>query len=148
MMVALLVAIGLGVQNFFHVSWGTGQHGANLPSEKILVPTLKHWYAYQMIYPWSIFFVKAPSQALYHRIFDQTKLRYTVYTVAVFVTIFTVVVFFVNVERLKRLVMAYADLLGIRMSEQSVSSVGTDLPSRLQQSTCKTFFDRVDQHFD
>ncbi|KAH4999209.1 hypothetical protein HBI24_181730 [Parastagonospora nodorum] len=96
MMVALLVAIGLGAQNFFHVSWGTGQHGANLPFEKILVPTLKHWYAYQMIYPWSLFFVKASILALYHRIFDQTKFRYTVYAVAVFVTIYTLVVFLVN----------------------------------------------------
>ena len=111
MMVALLVAIGLGAQNFFHVSWGTGQHGANLPFEKILVPTLKHWYAYQMIYPWSLFFVKASILALYHRIFDQTKFRYTVYAVAVFVTIYTLVVFLVNVKRLKGLVIAYADII-------------------------------------
>jgi hypothetical protein len=102
MVAALLVAMGLGVQNFFHISWGTGQHGADLPFEKILVPTLKHWYAYQMIYPWSLFFVKASILALYHRIFTQTKFRYTVYAVAVFVTMYTVVVFFVNVGRPKR----------------------------------------------
>jgi len=39
-------------------------------------------------------------------------------------------------------------LPGIRMSKQSVSSVGTDLPSRLQQPACNIFLDRVDQHFD
>jgi hypothetical protein len=74
------------------------QHGANLPFEKILLPTLKHWYAYQMIYPWSLFFVKASILALYHRIFTQTKLRYWIYAVTIFVTIYTVVVFFVNVS--------------------------------------------------
>lgn len=39
-------------------------------------------------------------------------------------------------------------LPGIRMSEQSVSSVSSDLPGRLQQSACNIFLDRVDQHFD
>lgn len=102
MVAALLVAIGLGVQNFFHISWGTGQHGADLPFEKILVPTLKHWYAYQMIYPWSLFFVRASILALYHRIFTQTKFRYTAYVVAVLVTMYNVVVFFANVGRPKR----------------------------------------------
>jgi hypothetical protein len=97
MVAALVVAIGMGVQNGFHVSWGTGQHGADLPFEKILVPTLKHWYAYQMVYPWSLFFVKASILALYHRIFTQMRFRYAVYAVTVFVTIYTIVVFFVNV---------------------------------------------------
>ncbi|KAJ4291959.1 hypothetical protein N0V90_009857 [Kalmusia sp. IMI 367209] len=62
----------------------------------ILVPTLKHWYAYQMVYPWSLFFVKASILALYHRIFTHTKFRYAVYVVTAFVTMYTIVVFFVN----------------------------------------------------
>jgi|TARA_R110002003_G_scaffold116_14_gene10195 hypothetical protein len=51
------------------------------------------------VYPWALFFVKASILALYHRIFTQAKLRYTVYAVTVFVTFYTVVVFFVNVTR-------------------------------------------------
>ncbi|KAI4647243.1 uncharacterized protein J4E79_010394 [Alternaria viburni] len=53
-------------------------------------------YAYQLVYPWALFFVKASILALYHRIFTQTKFRYTVYGVAAFVAIQTVVVTFVN----------------------------------------------------
>jgi hypothetical protein len=73
------------------------QHGIDLDFAAILVPTLKHWYAYQMVYPWSLFFVKASILALYHRIFTQTRFRYLVYGVSVFVSIYTIVVFFVNV---------------------------------------------------
>ncbi|KAF2030696.1 hypothetical protein EK21DRAFT_111573 [Setomelanomma holmii] len=96
MLIALVVAIALGIMNGFHISWGTGQHGADLDLFVILVPTLKHWYAYQLVYPWALFFVKASILALYHRIFTQTKFRYTVYAVTGFVTTYTVVVFFVN----------------------------------------------------
>lgn len=64
----------------------------------ILIPTLKHWYAYQMVYPWALFFVKASILALYHRIFTQTNFRRAVYAVTVFVSIYTIVVFFVNVS--------------------------------------------------
>ncbi|KAF2117014.1 hypothetical protein BDV96DRAFT_644451 [Lophiotrema nucula] len=96
MVAALVVAIGMGIMNGFHVSWGTGRHGSDLDLLTILVPTLKHWYAYQMVYPWSLFFVKASILALYHRIFTQTKFRYTVYVVTGFVTLYTIIVFFVN----------------------------------------------------
>jgi hypothetical protein len=74
------------------------QYGADLPFDKILIPTLKHWYAYQLIYPWSLFFAKASILALYHRIFMQTKFRYLVYAATTFVTIYTLVAFFVNVR--------------------------------------------------
>jgi hypothetical protein len=50
-----------------------------------------------MVYPWSLFFVKASILALYHRIFTQTRFRYLVYAVSAFVSIYTIVVFFVNV---------------------------------------------------
>ncbi|KAF1980067.1 hypothetical protein BU23DRAFT_585902 [Bimuria novae-zelandiae CBS 107.79] len=85
MLGALIIAIGMGIQNGFHVSWGTGRHGSDLDLLAILVPTLKHWYAYQLVI-----------LALYHRIFTQTKFRRVVYAVTAFVTIYTVVVFFVN----------------------------------------------------
>lgn len=74
------------------------RHGADLDLAVILIPTLKHWYAYQMVYPWALFFVKASILALYHRIFEGTKFRRIVYGVTGFVTVYTIVVFFVNVR--------------------------------------------------
>jgi hypothetical protein len=93
------------------------QHGADLDFAAILVPTLKHWYAYQLIYPWSLFFVKASILALYHRIFIQTKFRYTVYGVTAFVTIYTIVVFFVNVGDHLNLSQLVLTMTGFRMQE-------------------------------
>lgn len=117
MVAALAVAVGMGIMNSFHVSLGTGyvrkglllpynvsqltrsrRHGADLDLTKVLVPTLKHWYAYQMVYPWALFFVKASILALYYRIFKQTNFRYAVYLVAAFVSVYTIVTFFVNVS--------------------------------------------------
>ncbi|KAL5385527.1 hypothetical protein DPSP01_004640 [Paraphaeosphaeria sporulosa] len=96
MLCALVVAIGMGIQNGFHISWGTGRHGSDLDFLVILQPTLKHWYAYQIVYPWSLFFVKASILALYHRIFTKTKFRRLVYAVGAFVATYTLVVTFVN----------------------------------------------------
>ncbi|KAI4614283.1 uncharacterized protein J4E87_009503 [Alternaria ethzedia] len=98
MVAAWLVSVSLGIQNGFLVSWGTGEsrHNADLDASIILIPTFKHWYAYQLVYPWALFFVKASILALYHRIFTQTKFRYTVYGVAAFVAVQTIVVTFVN----------------------------------------------------
>jgi hypothetical protein len=62
------------------------------------IPTLKHFYFYQLVYPLALFFVKASILALYHRIFVLVKFRYKVYSVAAFVTVWTIVVIFVNVS--------------------------------------------------
>ncbi|KAE9992261.1 hypothetical protein EG327_009639 [Venturia inaequalis] len=93
---ALAIAIALGVMNGFHVSLGTGRHVSDLDLEETLIPTLKHWYAYQIVYPWTLFFVKASILAHYHRIFRRTKFCNAVYIVSMFVTVFTLVAFFVN----------------------------------------------------
>jgi hypothetical protein len=61
------------------------------------IPTLKHFYFYQLVYPLALFFVKASILALYHRIFERAKFRYKIYSVAAFVTVYTIVVLFVNV---------------------------------------------------
>jgi hypothetical protein len=61
------------------------------------IPTLKHFYFYQLVYPLALFFVKASILALYHRIFELVNFRYKVYSVAVFVTVYTIIVLFVNV---------------------------------------------------
>jgi len=113
MLAALVVALALVVMNSIHVGWGTGQecrfeiledwlrlfsqHGADLDFVVILVPTLKHWYAYQMVYPWALAFTKNSILAFYHRIFPQKNFRRMIYAVAGFVTVYTFVCFFVNV---------------------------------------------------
>lgn len=76
----------------------TRRHGSDLDFPVILGPTLKHWYAYQIVYPWSLFFVKAGILALYHRIFTKTRFRRLVYAVGAFVSTYTIVVTFVNVR--------------------------------------------------
>ncbi|XTI83124.1 hypothetical protein V2W45_1228276 [Cenococcum geophilum] len=96
MVAAWVVTTGMGIMNVFHISWGTGQHTQDLPLMTILIPTLKHWYAYQLVYPWALFFVKASILALYHRIFTQKNFRLAVYCVTAFVLSYTIAVFFVN----------------------------------------------------
>ena len=117
MVAAWVVTTGMGIMNVFHISWGTGsgapnaasghfepkltylrQHTQDLPLMVILIPTLKYWYAYQLVYPWALFFVKASILALYHRIFTQKNFRLAVYCVTAFVSSYTIVVFFVNVR--------------------------------------------------
>ncbi|KAH7408602.1 hypothetical protein DE146DRAFT_777143 [Phaeosphaeria sp. MPI-PUGE-AT-0046c] len=73
---ALVLAIAMGIQNGFLVSWGTGfTFRDNFdPDSEALASIL----------------------ALYHRIFTQGRFKYAVYSVAAFVTIYTIVVFFVN----------------------------------------------------
>jgi hypothetical protein len=108
------------------------QHGADLDFAKILVPTLKHWYAYQMVYPWSLFFVKASILALYHRIFTQTKFRYSVYVVSAFVTTYTIVVFFVNVWHSSESNHTLLTVAGFRVQDLSFQSVGANISSGVQ----------------
>ncbi|KAL2863122.1 uncharacterized protein BJX67DRAFT_267381 [Aspergillus lucknowensis] len=93
---ALAVTIGMGVMNGFHVAMGTGQHLVDLPLEKILVPTLKHWYVYQLIYPIAVGLVKFSILSQYYRIFEVKHFRLQVIVVGVFVLVYTVVCIFVN----------------------------------------------------
>jgi uncharacterized membrane protein YuzA (DUF378 family) len=51
-----------------------------------------------MVYLWVLFFVKASILTLYHRIFPDTRFRRIIYAVAGFVTVYTIVVFFLNVS--------------------------------------------------
>ena len=74
------------------------RHGSDLNLEEVLIPTLKHWYAYEMVYPWTLFFVKASILALHRRISQQTNLRFAVYIVTTFILLYTIVAFFVNVS--------------------------------------------------
>ncbi|KAF9889994.1 hypothetical protein FE257_006674 [Aspergillus nanangensis] len=93
---ALAVAIGMGIMNGVHISYGTGRHFTDLPLQEILIPTLKHWYVYQLIYPISIGLVKFSILAQYYRIFEVRKFRILVVSVAVFVLLYTIITIFVN----------------------------------------------------
>ncbi|KAJ6004286.1 hypothetical protein N7499_000355 [Penicillium canescens] len=92
----LFVTIAMGVMNGFHISFGTGRHMADLDIPTILLPTLKHWYAYQLVYPLAIGLVKFSILAQYYRIFPARGFRIATAAVALFVFIYTVVVIFVN----------------------------------------------------
>ncbi|KAH7386866.1 hypothetical protein DE146DRAFT_184936 [Phaeosphaeria sp. MPI-PUGE-AT-0046c] len=96
MVAALFVTIAMGIMNAFHISWGTGRHIKDIHVPSMRIPNLKHFYFYQLVYPLALFFVKASILALYHRIFKLANFRWKVYAVAGFVSVFTIVVLFVN----------------------------------------------------
>ncbi|KAL2786163.1 hypothetical protein BJX66DRAFT_328761 [Aspergillus keveii] len=85
---ALAVTIGMGVMNGFHIAMGTGQHLSDLAPVlgQVLVPTLKHWYAYQLVYPITV--------GLYYRIFEVQNFRRQVIAVGIFVAVYTIVCIF------------------------------------------------------
>jgi hypothetical protein len=64
---------------------------------EILIPTLKHWYAYQLVYPFALFLVKCVFLATYRRIFVHHTLRMLLWTTATLISVQTLVVIFVNV---------------------------------------------------
>ncbi|KAH8429315.1 uncharacterized protein LDX57_006982 [Aspergillus melleus] len=94
---ALAVTVAMGIMSVFNVSFGTGRHVNDLPLHEILVPTLKHWYAFQIVYPVAIGLANFSILAQYHRIFVKPNFRHVVVGVAKFVLIYTIIVVFVNV---------------------------------------------------
>lgn len=74
------------------------RHVKDLHVPSMRIPNLKHFYFYQLVYPVALFFVKASILALYHRIFKLANFRWKVYAVAGFVSVYTIVVLFVNVS--------------------------------------------------
>jgi hypothetical protein len=65
---------------------------------KILIPTLKYWYVYQLVYPVAIGLVKFSILAQYYRIFAVKRFQGMVIGVGGFVMVYTIVVIFVNVS--------------------------------------------------
>lgn len=64
------------------------------------IPNLKHWYAYQIIYPISLFLVKASFLALYHRVFPPPNInRYLFWGTFGFIALYTFIIVWVNVRR-------------------------------------------------
>jgi hypothetical protein len=63
------------------------------------IPNLKHWYAYQMVYPLSLALVKASFLALYYRIFPPPNINRLLYWgTSIFIAVYTVIIIFVNVS--------------------------------------------------
>ncbi|KAL2836199.1 hypothetical protein BJY01DRAFT_258755 [Aspergillus pseudoustus] len=95
---ALAVTIGMGIMNGFHIAMGSGRHLSDLAPVlgKILVPTLKHWYAYQLVYPITVGLVKFSILSQYYRIFEVVNFRKQVIAVGIFVAVYTIVCIFVN----------------------------------------------------
>ncbi|GAB7323941.1 hypothetical protein MBLNU13_g07360t1 [Cladosporium sp. NU13] len=97
--VALAVAITLGIMNGFHISYGAGTHpiGYMVNPELAYIPNLKHWYAYQIVYPLSLALVKASFLALYYRVFPPPNMnRVMFWGVSVFIAAYTVAIILVN----------------------------------------------------
>ncbi|KAL4955483.1 hypothetical protein BDW69DRAFT_204479 [Aspergillus filifer] len=93
---AMGVTIGMSIMNGFHIAIGTGQHLEYLDLEVVLIPTLKHWYAYQLVYPITVGLVKFSILAQYYRIFEVRNFRLQVIAVGIFVGLYTIICIFVN----------------------------------------------------
>lgn len=63
-----------------------------------LIPTLKLWYAYQMQYLLALGFIKFSLLAFYHRLTNERKYRMAIYTTAIVVGVYTLVMVLVNVS--------------------------------------------------
>ncbi|KAF8053884.1 hypothetical protein FPV67DRAFT_1443036 [Lyophyllum atratum] len=95
---ALINAWGLGVSNYFHVHYGTGTHVSELTDyARIIIPTLKLWYAYQLQYLLVLYFVKASILCFYYRLSPKRLYRWSVYALGGIITVYTTAMFFVNV---------------------------------------------------
>ena len=67
--------------------------------ELAYIPNLKHWYAYQIVYPLSLALVKASFLALYYRVFPPPVInRYLFWGTGGFIAVYTVIIIFVNVN--------------------------------------------------
>ncbi|KAK7533228.1 uncharacterized protein J3D65DRAFT_75560 [Phyllosticta citribraziliensis] len=93
---AFIVAVGMNVQSFVHVTYGTGTHMETIPRENF-VPIYKHWYAYQLLYPLALCLVKQSILILYYRIFIHQRLRMWIKGVAYFVLLDTIITEIVNI---------------------------------------------------
>ncbi|KAM0724029.1 hypothetical protein Q7P37_001020 [Cladosporium fusiforme] len=87
--------------NGFHISYGTGLHKADLPPDPYIaiVPSLYHWWIYQVIYPLALFFVKLSFLALYWKVFtvgSETLRKSWILAAAAIIVIFTITIMFVN----------------------------------------------------
>ncbi|KAK6335160.1 hypothetical protein TWF718_010597 [Orbilia javanica] len=83
----------LAVMNYFHIKYGTGRHISTVTIDE-LIPTLRYWFAYQILYPLVLLFIKLSILAFYVKISPQKWYRNTVYTVGAFVIAWTIAFIF------------------------------------------------------
>ncbi|KAF3910222.1 hypothetical protein ABW21_db0203180 [Orbilia brochopaga] len=95
-LVGLLAEWGLAVMNLFQVRYGTGNHINTVTIDEFL-PTLRYWFAYQIIYPIVLLFIKLSILSFYRRISPQRWYRYSVNGVIAFVVAWTFTVVFAHV---------------------------------------------------
>ncbi|KAI5842478.1 hypothetical protein DFP73DRAFT_553761 [Morchella snyderi] len=97
MLVAFIMAWGMGVTNYFHVYYGTGKHTVDLDYANIIIPTLKLWYVYQIQYLLVLFFLKASILSFYRRLSPARGYQIVIYIVSGVIVTYTFAMFFVNV---------------------------------------------------
>lgn len=62
------------------------------------VPNLKHWYSFQIVYPFALFLIKMSFLTLYNRLFTPPIInRYLLYGTGIFIIVYTIVIMFVFV---------------------------------------------------
>lgn len=62
-----------------------------------MVYTLKLWYSYQMLYLFCLFLVKISILCFYKRLSSEKSYRYSIYGVGGVITLYTIIMIFVNV---------------------------------------------------
>ncbi|KAF3198303.1 hypothetical protein TWF192_005361 [Orbilia oligospora] len=93
-LVGLILAWVLGVLNYFHVSHGTGKHIETITFDA-LIPTLKHWYAYQLIYPIVLCIIKLSILSFYKGISPQKPYQIAIWSTIGLVLAYTIAIEFV-----------------------------------------------------
>ncbi|KAK6529355.1 hypothetical protein TWF281_008532 [Arthrobotrys megalospora] len=79
--------------NYFMIKYGTGRHISTVTIDE-LIPTLRYWFAYQILYPLVLLFIKLSILAFYVGISPQRWYRNTVYGVGIFVIAWTITFIF------------------------------------------------------
>ncbi|KAF3222545.1 hypothetical protein TWF192_001573 [Orbilia oligospora] len=94
-----LITIGIAaewalvVMNYFQIKYGTGRHITTVTIDG-LIPTLRYWFAYQILYPLVLLFIKLSILAFYIKISPQRWYQITVYVVGTFVIAWSITFIF------------------------------------------------------
>jgi hypothetical protein len=103
------------------------------------IPNLKHWYAYQIVYPLSLALVKASFLALYHRVFPPPNMNKVMFWgVSVFIAVYTVIIILVNVSNDKAAARLSLVMLTYATRPSSVQRIHPMHGRHLSQDTAQT----------
>ncbi|KAF3920952.1 hypothetical protein ABW20_dc0106517 [Dactylellina cionopaga] len=103
----LILAWVLGILNYFHVSHGTGKHIETITFDA-LIPTLKHWYVYQLIYPIVLCVIKLSILSFYKGISPQRGYQITIWATVGLVIAYTITIIFVYMFECPKPSMSWA----------------------------------------